>query len=245
MALPTLVLVHGGGLAADSWKLTIDEIHRLAPELTVLALDMPGRRNKPGDLRETTIADVVDSLVGDIESAGAQNIVIAGHSIGGMMLPGTAAKLGADRVRELIFTAAFLPPEGASLVESLPWLLAKIARRFVKRGVPREIPGWLANFAFLNGLPPDRRRFMTGKLYPESLCILTEGTSVRELPVEISRTWILTLRDRAIAPKLQRRTIEVVGGVQTLIEIDSCHMLMVSAPERLAEALVGRCRIYA
>jgi len=50
MALPALVLVHGGGLAADSWELTVEEIHQLAPELTVVALDMPGRRNKPGDL---------------------------------------------------------------------------------------------------------------------------------------------------------------------------------------------------
>jgi hypothetical protein len=32
--------------------------------------------------------------------------------------------------------------------------------------------------------------------------------------------------------------------VQTLIEIDTCHMLMVSEPERLAEILIGRCRLY-
>lgn len=37
MAIPALVLVHGGGLAADSWELAVEEIHRLAPELTVLA----------------------------------------------------------------------------------------------------------------------------------------------------------------------------------------------------------------
>jgi pimeloyl-ACP methyl ester carboxylesterase len=49
MALPALVLVHGGGLAADSWELAVDEIHRSAPELTVLAVDLPGRRDKPGD----------------------------------------------------------------------------------------------------------------------------------------------------------------------------------------------------
>ena len=109
MALPALVLVHGGGLAADSWELTVDEIHRLAPELTVLALDMPGRRNKPGDLREMTIADFVDSLVGDIECAGLEDVVLVGHSIGGMTLPGMATKLGAARVREMIFAAAFLP----------------------------------------------------------------------------------------------------------------------------------------
>jgi pimeloyl-ACP methyl ester carboxylesterase len=47
MALPALVLGHGGGLAADSWELTAAEIQRLAPDLAVLALYMPGRRSKP------------------------------------------------------------------------------------------------------------------------------------------------------------------------------------------------------
>jgi pimeloyl-ACP methyl ester carboxylesterase len=61
MALPALVLVHGGGLAADSWHLTVNEIQRLCPELTVLAVDLPGRRGKPRDLGTLTIADWVDS----------------------------------------------------------------------------------------------------------------------------------------------------------------------------------------
>jgi hypothetical protein len=94
-----------------------------------------------------TIADSVDSLLGDIESAGLEDIVIVGHSIGGMTLPGVVTKLGAVRVREMIFAAAFLPPEGASLVDSLPWQLARIARHFAKTGVPSETPRWLARFA--------------------------------------------------------------------------------------------------
>ena len=244
MALPTLVLVHGGGLASDSWELTVEEIHRLAPELTVLALDMPGRRNKPGDLREMTIGDFVDSLVGDIESAGVEDIVIVGHSLGAMTLPGVATKLGAARVRETIFAAAFLPPEGTSIVDSSPWLLARVARRFAKSGVPRETPKWMARFVYLNGVPSHRRRFMAGKLYPESLRILTEKVSRREMPDNIPRTWILTMRDRALSPKLQRKYIEAIGGVQTLTEIDTCHCLMASEPERLAQILVGRCRLY-
>lgn len=51
IALPTLVLVHGGGMAADSWGLVVEEIHPLAPELTVVALDMPGRRKPNGGNR--------------------------------------------------------------------------------------------------------------------------------------------------------------------------------------------------
>jgi pimeloyl-ACP methyl ester carboxylesterase len=244
MALPALVLVHGGGLAADSWELTVEEIHRLAPELTVLAVDLPGRRNKPGDLKEMTIADYVDSLVGDIESAGFEDIVIVGHSMGGMSLPGVVTKLGAVRVREMIFAAAFLPPEGTSIVESSPWLIAWVSRRIAKKNVPTETPKWMARFVFLNGVRSHRRRFMTGKLHAESLRILTEKVSRRGMPDDIPRTWILTLRDRALAPKVQRKYVEALGGVHTLIEMDTCHCMMISEPERLASILVERCRLY-
>jgi pimeloyl-ACP methyl ester carboxylesterase len=245
MGLPTLVLVHGGGLAADSWELAVDEIKRLAPELTVLALDMPGRRNKPGDLREMTIADYVNSLIGDIECAGLEEIVIVGHSMGGLTLPGVVAKLGAARVREIVFAATFLPPEGTSIVESSPWLIARVAGRIAKKNVPTETPKWMAKFTWLNGIPFKRRRFIAGKLYAESLRILTEKVSRRGMPDDIPRTWILTLRDRALAPKLQRKYIESLGGVQTLIPMDTCHCMMISEPERLAQILVERCRLYA
>ena len=244
MALPALVLVHGGGLAADSWELTVDEIHRQAPELTVVCLDMPGRRDEPGDLREMTIADYVDSLVGQIEGAGLEDIVLAGHSMAGLMIPGVAGKLGADRVREMIFAAAFLPPEGTSIADSSPYLIAKTARSRARKNVPGPTPRWMARFVFMNGIPSHRRRFMSGKLYAESLRILTEPVTRRGMPDEIPRTWILTRRDRALTPKMQRKYIEAVGGVQQLVEMDTCHMLMVSDPERIAKILVERCRSY-
>lgn len=245
MALPALVLVHGGGLAADSWALTVDEIHRREPRLTVVAPDLPGRRDKPADLARLTIADFVDSLVDDIDAAGLNEFVIVGHSIGGMTLPGVVTKLGAARAREMIFAAAFLPPEGTCIADSLPWLLAKVARRFVRRGVPRETPAWVARFAYLNGVPAHRRRFMADKLYPESLALLTKQVSWRGMLQDVPRTWILTNRDRAIAPRLQRKTMAALGGVQKLIEIDTCHCLMVSEPGRLAEILIERCRLHA
>jgi hypothetical protein len=35
-----------------------------------------------------------------------------------------------------------------------------------------------------------------------------------------------------------RKYIEGLGGLQTLIEIDTCHMVPVSEPERLAQILI-------
>lgn len=240
--MPALVLVHGGAHAADCWDLTIDEIHRLAPELTVLAVDLPGRRGKPGDLRTLTIADCVNSVVADIEDAGLDDVVIVGHSMAGLTVPGVAARLGASRVREMILAAACVPAEGTAMVDVISVLMAVIARRNAKRGGPYEVPPIAPRFMFLNGVPRARRRFMAGRLHPESSQLPVEKVSRRGMPGDVPRTWILTRRDRTHPVREQLASIEAIGGVQEVIEMNTCHGLMVSEPERLAEILVERCR---
>jgi pimeloyl-ACP methyl ester carboxylesterase len=242
MALPALVLVHGGAHAADCWDLTIDEIHGLAPELTVLAVDLPGRRGKPGDLLTLAIADWVNSVVAGIEDAGLEEVVIVGHSMAGLTVPGVVAKRGALRVRQMILAAACVPAEGAAMVDVVSVPMAVIARRNAKKGGPYELPSLAPRFMFLNGVPSARRRFIAGRLHPESSQIPVEKVSRRDMPYEVSRTWILTLRDRTHSVKKQRASIEAIGGVQTVIPVDTCHGLVVSEPERLAEILVDRCR---
>lgn len=244
MTMPALVLVHGNAYAADCWDLTVDEIHRLAPELTVLAVDLPGRRSKPGDLRTLTIADFVDSVVADIEDAGLAEVVIVGHSMAGLTVPGVVTKVGASRISEMILAAACVPHEGAAMVDVVLWPAALMARRNAKSGAPNKVPARLPRFVFFNGVPRARRRFMAGRLHPDASRIPVEMVSRRNMPTEVPRTWILTTRDRTHSVKEQRASFEAIGGVQTLIPIDTCPGLMISEPERLAEILVERCRRY-
>jgi len=244
MALPALVLVHGGAHAADCWDLTIDEIGRLAPELDVLAIDLPGRRGKPGNLVTDSIADWVRSAVTDIEDARLDQIVIVGHSLAGVTIPGVAAKLGASRVCEMIFATAFVPPEGTAVVDTLAGPLAWYARRGAKTRRTGELPAAVASFAFVNGVPRAQRRYLLDRLCADSPCIATENVSRRDMPDEIPRTWILTTQDRALSVKSQRNSIAALGGVQTMIPMDTCHDLMISEPKRLAGILVERCRAY-
>jgi len=65
------------------------------------------------------IADCVDSVIADVESAGLSEVVVCGHSLGGVTVPGVVAKLGTSRVREMVLAAAFLPPQGTSVLDSL------------------------------------------------------------------------------------------------------------------------------
>jgi pimeloyl-ACP methyl ester carboxylesterase len=243
MALPDLVLVHGGEHAGDCWEPTLTELRRHAPELRTLAVDLPGRGAKSGNLATATIGEWVNSVVTDIEEAGLGDIVIVGHSMAGVTVPGVVAKLGSTRVREIVFAAAFVPPQGKAIVDTLGGPLAWFARRGARSGKPTAVPQFAARYAFCNGMSPQQRRFTLSRLYPESARIPAEPVDRSDLPADVPRTWILTTRDRALSVSSQQASIEALGGVQAVIRVDACHDLMISHPDRLAQILIERCQL--
>jgi Alpha/beta hydrolase family len=148
LVLPDLVLVHGGEHAADCWDLTVAQLRRRAPELQVLAVDLPGRRSKPADLATVTVTDWVASVVADTEAAGLGEIVIVGRSIAGLTVPGVVAKLGSMGLRRITPALAnavsmcpncFTPALNASC--SASWLRTSSLRKSIScpvfsRGAP-------------------------------------------------------------------------------------------------------------
>lgn len=244
MVLPNLVLVHGGEHAGDCWDLTVAALRRQAPELRMLVVDLPGHGGKPGDLATATIGEWVDSVVADIEDADLGDIVIVGHSMAGVTVPGIVAKLGSARIREMILATAFVPPQGLAIADTLDGPLAWFARRAAKIGKPMKVPTVAARYAFCNGMTREQREFTLSRLQAESARIPAEPVDRSGLPQDVPRTWILTTRDRALSVKSQHASIEALGGVQTVIPLDACHEVMISHPKRLARILVERCRLY-
>jgi len=243
MALPDLVLVHGGAHAADCWDLTIAELAVVAPELRTLAVDLPGRGGKPADLATATISDWVKSVVADIEDAGLGDVVVVGHSMAGLTVPGVVAKLGAARLREMILLAAFVPPQGSSVVDTLRGPLAPLARSagwIERKSFP--MPPALARFAFCNGMTREQRRLTLSRLCMESPNVIFEPADRSDLPDDVPRTWIMTLNDRALSVRQQLYAIKQLGGVDTMICVQGCHDVMFSDPRRVATILADRCR---
>jgi hypothetical protein len=107
------------------------------------------------------------------------------------------------------------------------------------------MPTAAARLAFCNGMSRDQRAYALTRIYGESPRVIAETVDRRDLPDEVPRTWIMTLRDRALSVRQQRGCISALGGVDTLICIDTCHDLMYSEPGRLAEILIERCRYRA
>jgi pimeloyl-ACP methyl ester carboxylesterase len=243
LSKPALVLVHGGQHSADCWDLTIDELRHLAPELPVLAVDMPGHGSTPGDLTTVTIAECVRSAVDQIENAGLREVIVVGHSLAGLTVPGIVAALGRSRVREMILAAACLPVQGTAIVDTLVGPLAWYVRRAVRlRKPPATMPNVLSALIFCNGMSRAQRRFTMSRVHTEATTIIAEPVDRSDLPDDVPRTWILTLRDHALFRRTQLRSIAALGGVQTLIPVDTCHDLMISEPRLLAEVLIDRCK---
>lgn len=242
---PAVVLVHGGEHSADCWDLCIDELRCLAPELPVLAVDMPGHGATPGDLRTVGIAECVRSAVSQVEAAGLDEVIVVGHSLAGLTVPGMVAALGSPRVREMILAAACLPAQGTAIVDTLVGPLAWYVRRAVRlRRPPSVTPDLLSRLIFCNGMTRSQRRFALSRIHPEATTLIVETVDRADMPDDVPRTWILTLRDHALFRRTQLRSIVALGGVQTLIPVDTCHDLMITEPRRLADIIVERCRLY-
>jgi pimeloyl-ACP methyl ester carboxylesterase len=208
----------------------------------VLAVDLPGRGTNTADLATVTIEQCVDSVVEQIDRAGLDEVVVVAHSLGGLTAPGVVARLGAARVARLVLIAAVIPPEGASDLDLLPQPVRWMIARTIRPGVPRRPPSRaMARLSFCNGMTREQRELVYGLLGPEAPGLFHEPVSRAGLPSSVPRTWILPLRDRALLPRKQRGNIDNLGGVDEVIEIDTCHEVLVSEPARLASVLAERC----
>jgi len=243
MALPDLVLIHGGAHAADCWDLTVAHLRSTAPELRVLAVDLPGRRGKPGDLRKATIREWANSVVSDIDQAGPDRVVIAGHSMAGLVMPGVMTKLGPTRVAEAVFVTAFVPPQGFAMADTLSGPATPFVRWGARFGRPYKLP-IAARLMFCNGMTRAQRQFAMSRLYPESMTILAEPVDRTDMPTGVPRTWIMTLKDRTLSEAQQRASIDALGGVDAVCPVDTCHNVMISEPAWLAQILLERCRAH-
>jgi len=248
----TYVLVHGGGMTSGFWD-------RLLPELDgpALAVDLPGRNGKPGDLATLTVDDEVASVVADIEGAGIDDeVVLVAHSSGGLVVPGVVAALaaraaesgGGGRVTQVVLNAASVPPEGGCGLDCMQERHREglqIAFEMAERdGTPMTTLG-----------PPDdpesfRRTYGGDPLDDETLafvvdparCVQDTVNHYRQ-PVRWSQagdvpvTYVVNERDRPIPVELQEEMLGRLPHPPTVVRLDTGHVPAITDPKLFARVL--------
>lgn len=231
----TMVLVHGGGLGKECWDPLLPFV-----DGEVLAVDLPGRGDRPADLSKVGIADFVDAVVDDLESRDLHDIVLVGHSLAGLTIPQVAARVP-DRIRALVFVSCTVPRDGQSTYDTLDPEIQAISDQRAGDDGPGDELGTLdpeiATAVFYNDVT-DRDVLDWGLsiLVPEAPATVTDPMVLATMPRDVRRVWIRLNDDLIVVPEKQDRFIENLGGCEVL-ELDAGHMAMISRPQDLAALL--------
>lgn len=239
---PAFVLVHGGATTGGFWD-------RMAPHLpgTVLAVDLPGRRDRPADLATLTVDDAAASVVADVEAAGLDQVVLVAHSSGGLEIPAVVAGLGRDRVRAIVLNAASVPPEGGC---GLDCMQARHREASVAALEAAREQGTM-----ITAPRPERERLRvsSGEELDEELLdfVADPSRSVEDsfnlylTPVHWSKaagipvTYVVNQRDRAVPADLQREMADRLPPPVDVVELDAGHLAAVTRPAELAALVVA------
>ncbi|MGA7873238.1 MAG: alpha/beta hydrolase [Candidatus Binatus sp.] len=144
----TFVLVHGAWHGGWCWAAVINQLEKLGD--TAYAVDLPGHGMNRADRSKVTLDSYVNSVVEFIERHDLKSVVLAGHSLGGLTIPGVAATIP-SRMKRVVWVTALVPLDGQSIVDPATSPLAAAADTVADRSIAIEMMGK----EFLDGLTND------------------------------------------------------------------------------------------
>jgi len=244
-----LVLVHGGAHGAWCWEPTLPLL-----DPPVLAVDLPPKSIRgvpaapepPPDLMTTTLDDFARSALADVDAAGFERFVLAGHSMGGLTIAELARRVP-ERVAHLVFVSCMVPPEGGLVVEGVPGDSREAASAsFSDEGEveERSVAGLEEDGTrrmFCNDMDDAQTRFVLDHVGSEAFAVFGERVTRHGIPRDLPVTYVRLARDQALTPADQSEAIarlrESPGSEVCEVELDAGHDVMISRPDLLAGAL--------
>ncbi len=227
----TFLVAHGAWGAGYTWKkmhpLMSAAGHRLVtPTYTGLG-ERAHLASQSNDL-ETHIQDMLNV----IKYEDLSDIVLIGHSYGGMVATGVADR-AREKIARLIYLDAFVPRDGQALFDLLPPEAQKGMRESVKAADGWRVPP--------NPIPPDTseadKAWLTERRQPQSIKCFDTPLRLAGGETSLPRSYVYCTR---VTPadtfgRFAERARTEAGW--RCYQIDASHSPHVTAPEALAALL--------
>jgi len=233
----TFVLVHGSWQGAWSWDGVRD--HLRARGHRVIAPALPGRGDVGEDRSWIGHDDNVAAVLAAIDADGADPVVLAGHSLGGVTISQVADQRP-DRVARLIYCAAFVLDDGESAGDVMPeqmrTAITELSTTRPDRAIPMPWDLWRQNF--IQTASDQLARESHERLVPDPYRPVFEPVKLRR-PVhrELPATFVAFTQDKTMPPGFWHPGMSGRLNGGAVIELDGDHQMPLSAPGPLADAL--------
>lgn len=219
------VLVHGAWGGGDAYD-------RLAAELRqaghgVLVAQLTGLGSRSAELHPgITLSDHIGDVLEQIDAAGFDRFILAGHSYGGMVITGVATQLGA-RIDALCYIDAFLPGDSQSL-----WDITGDYEHRWYIDTQKHTPGLVAPIGGeeMLALPGFGRH---------PLLTLTEAVRLTGEEARVPRRTYIYATEWQPTPFTRFRDQVKGDPAWELHEVGGGHLVQADQPERLLEIMLG------
>ena len=240
--MATYVLVHGAWHTGKELEPTAAPIRAAGHQVHTPTI----AGNKPGDKKTVGLADAIKSIVDYLVENNLKDVILVGHSYGGMVITGVADAVP-DPIRRLVYRNAFVPNNGESLNDMVPppyvALFDAVAAQRGDSTVVLPFPIWRE--AFINDVDAESAQKAYDILNPHPVKTFSDKISLKTNPadMQIGKSYINCTEDTSLPhhypwhPRLSQKL-----GLFRLIQIPGSHELCFSNPKRLAQAIMDAGR---
>ena len=236
--MSTYVLVHGAWHTGAELEPVAAVIRAAGHQVFTPTI----KGNRPGDAKTTGLDEAIQSIVDYLAVNNLKDVILLGHSYGGMIITGVADR-AADRIRRLVYWNAFVPNNSESLNDMVPpiyvGLFDAIAAERGDGSVVLPFPIWRE--AFINDADLETAQRTYDILNPHPLKTFSDKISLQTNPAEMTtaKSYINCTEDTALPhgypwhPRLSEKL-----GLFRLIQVPGSHELCFSNPQALARAIM-------
>jgi pimeloyl-ACP methyl ester carboxylesterase len=227
------VFVPGAWHGGWSWHPVAQRVARAGDR--AVALTMPGL-SAGDDPRELRLADAVAYLVDQVERRDLTDVVLVGHSWGGIPIAGAARQLG-RRLRAIAMVSAFVPRGGESMAEAMGPAVGEYVRATIEAAPDHTIGVDFAAFreSLMQDEPENLQRLVHELLVPQPGGYMLDSLDVVDFAgLDVPRTYLLAERDRALAAPGTELAARL--GVEPVL-VPGTHEAIITHADDVAKAL--------
>jgi pimeloyl-ACP methyl ester carboxylesterase len=228
----TFVLVHGGWHGGWCWRRVSDLLEKKGHKVFSPTMTGLGERSHLIDPKINLATHITD-IVNVIKWENLKDIVLVGHSYGGVIISGVADQMP-EAIGSIVFLDAFVPETGDSLATKASKPVQDAIAALVQKGEPTIKPVPAAVFR----VNENDRAWVDGKCTPHPLATLTEKITVAGGRDRIPKRSYIRAKGYPSVPfdEAEAKAKSTTGW--RVYEMPCGHDAMVDMPDRLTEILL-------